>query len=68
MSKLLNDLSTGAKAAFQSYTLEHGIERLQVMVPLKQAPTFEKRFSELNTKSKAAVMQLIESCGGKVKA
>lgn len=68
MSKLLNDLSAaGTKIPYQVYTLEHGIERIELRVPLKQVPLFEQEFSALTTKSKASITQLVIKVGGKVK-
>ena len=42
MKSLLTDLDAiSGKTAYQSYTLQHGIEKLTVLVPLKNAKQFE---------------------------
>lgn len=65
MTKLLNQLGAAPKTALQTYTIEHGIERIKVAVPLKEVKLFEERFARLENRSKAAVLELVDSHGGK---
>ena len=67
MSKLLKSLEQPAKIALQTYTLEHGIERLSVAIPLVKVPEFERRFAALTERTKPNVIQLVESVGGKIR-
>jgi hypothetical protein len=68
MSSLLHQLqAVEGKAAYQSYTVRHGIETFQVLIPVKHAQTFEKQFDALGEKQKPAIRTLVESIGGKVR-
>lgn len=68
MSKLLDQLENlQQKQPFQSYKIKHGIELLEVLVPVEHAPLFEQQFSELTDKSKRAIIQLVMSFNGKVR-
>jgi hypothetical protein len=68
MSRLLTQIATSKpKVAFQAYTLQHGIEKLSIVVPLAAAATFEQRFNALTDRSKSSIISLIESVNGKVK-
>lgn len=69
MSRLINQLdSFNGKIAFQTYTIQHGIEQITVLVPVKQARTFEEQFSNSKSKQKASIIEMVELLGGKVKA
>lgn len=65
MGKLLSSFDQPAKKPFQLYTIEHGIERLSVKVPLKEAASFEKRFAQ-SDKSKTTITELLASLGGSI--
>ena len=64
MGKLLSTFDQPVKKPFQLYTIEHGIERLSVKVPLNSASVFEQQANGL--KSKARIIELVKSLGGKV--
>lgn len=67
MKGLFTDIAaSGKKVAFQTYVLEHGIERLSVKIPLASVPMFEDRFSALSSKDKKAITQLVAEVGGKI--
>ena len=68
MKTLISDLATnGKKIAYQSYVLKHGIEHIQLLVPVKNSDVFQKQFEDLTDKKKANIVALVESLGGKVK-
>jgi len=68
VTKLLNQVAAGkTKTAFQTYTIQHGIERIPVQVPLAEAAAFEQKFAALADKSKANLLELLQSVGGKVR-
>jgi hypothetical protein len=68
MASLLHQLqAVEGKTAYQSYTVRHGIETFQVLVPVKQVKTFEERFAALGEKQKPAICSLVEAIGGKVR-
>ena len=68
MTTLLNQVAAGkTKAAFQTYTIQHGIERISVQVPLAEALDFEQKFAALESKTKANLLELLQSVGGKVR-
>jgi hypothetical protein len=66
MASLLNP--GPAKKALQTYTIEHGIESITVLVPVKQVTTFEQSFSKLESKTKKSIIALVEELGGKVRS
>jgi hypothetical protein len=69
MSKLIDQITRGeAKVAYQTYTIQHGIESIQVQVPVTSVKVFEERFASFKTKQKTAILQLVEQVGGKVRA
>lgn len=69
MSRLINQLdSFKGKTAFQTYSIQHGIEQITVLVPVKQAKTFEEQFNNCKNKQKANIIEMVELLGGKVKA
>lgn len=68
MKSLLNDLEANAgKTAYQSYTIQHGIEKIAVLVPLKQAKVFEQDFAATKDKSKEALLEVVTRHSGKIK-
>lgn len=69
MSNLLNDLSSG-KTAYQAFTIEHGIEKILVKVPLKNSQAFDQELTHAlfdGDVSKAAILQILESHGGSLR-
>ena len=67
MKSLLTDLDAiSGKTAYQSYTLQHGIEKLTVLVPLKNAKQFEEEFAMTAT-SKATLLEVVARHSGKIK-
>lgn len=69
MSSLLNQLqAVEGKKAYQSYTIQHGIEEIQVLVPVASVKVFEERFATLGTKQKSTILTLLETVGGKVRS
>ena len=68
MSSLLSQfLMSEGKSAYQSYVIEHGIEKITVLVPVDKVGIFEEDFAALKNKQKTNVMALVESVGGKVR-
>ena len=65
MGKLLSSFDQPATKPSQLYTIEHGIERLSVKVPLKEAAAFELQFAQ-SDKSKASLASLLASLGGSI--
>lgn len=64
MTKLLTSLD---KKPFQCYTLEHGIEKIKIQVPLKEALNFENAFSKFlkeETTSKTELLALVNRHDG----
>jgi hypothetical protein len=69
MNSLLKDLDAKAgKIAYQTYTFEHGIEKLTVLVPLKDAPAFQVEFADSEDKSKKALLEIVTRFAGKVRS
>jgi len=67
MKSLLTDLnSVAGKTAYQSYTITHGIEKMTVLVPLKNAKVFEAEFDKAD-KTKSALLEVVARHSGKVK-
>lgn len=67
MSKLLNSLD---KKPFQCYTIEHGIERIKIQIPLKEALNFENGFADFikeGLSSKSELMDLVNRHGGYIR-
>ncbi len=68
MSKLITQLeATKDKKAYQTYTIEHGIEHIQVLVPVKQVSLFEEQFANLKSKQKTNIIDLVKQVGGKIR-
>jgi hypothetical protein len=67
--KLLNQLEEHAgKKAYQTYTVTHGIESFNVMVPLEAVQTFEGDFNGVAYKSKENLLEVVARHSGKIKA
>lgn len=66
MSKLLNDLSSG-KTPYQNYTIVHGIEQLEVLIPLTNVKAFESAFDQTDG-NKKKILEAIAASNGKLKA
>ena len=64
--KLLNELD---KKPFQAYTLEHGIERIKVKVPLASSRAFEAAFEKAISAgaSKQELLELLTEHGGAIR-
>lgn len=68
MSKLIDQITRGeTRIAYQTYTIQHGIESIQVQVPVTSVKTFEQQFASIKTKQKTSILQLVEQVGGKVR-
>lgn len=55
------------KKPFQAYTIEHGIERIFVKVPLKESKSFETEFAEAlsaGKDSKENIMAIVNKHNG----
>jgi hypothetical protein len=62
--KLLNDIN---KLPYQGYTLEHGIERIRVKIPLISARAFEVAIAEAIAEgepTKAMLLEIVANHGG----
>ncbi len=66
MSKLLNQLD---KKPFQAYTIQHGIERVRIQIPLEQTKVFEDKFAVLSSTSASlsTLLELVAACNGKTR-
>jgi len=68
MSKFIVSLDDAVgKTAYQVYTIEHGIERIAVQVPLRNAREFEADFGTAGTTDRAAILKMVAEHGGKVR-
>lgn len=68
MKSLLTDLDTYAgKTAYQTYTMQHGIEKLTILIPLKNSAVFENEFAAISDKSKSSLLEVVARHAGKVK-
>jgi len=68
MKSLLNQLNEVAgKTAYQSYTIVHGIEQIQVLIPLTEAKDFEVSFNSTTDKTKDALLEIVRDHNGKIK-
>jgi hypothetical protein len=64
---LIADLDKNAgKTAWQTYTVKHGIETFEVLVPFKNAPLFEAEMKK-PMPSKQSVLTALRTCGGELK-
>ena len=58
------------KKPYQAYTIEHGIERIHVQIPLKEARAFETAFAESTAEgidSKSALLDIVQAFGGSIR-
>lgn len=65
----MTDVSSG-KVAYQAYTIEHGIERIMLKVPLQESKAFEREFYEAlesGKSSKTALMKIATKHGGSLR-
>jgi hypothetical protein len=68
MSNLISQLASSEnKTAYQKYTVTHGIEKIEVLVPLAQASVFEQKFKDLPERKKNTILEIVKSVGGKVR-
>ena len=68
MSKLLDQVSRGdTRTAYQTYTIQHGIESIKIQVPVSSVKVFEEQFSAFKTKDKSVILHLVDQVGGKVR-
>ena len=70
MKKLLDDVVAG-KRAYQRFTIEHGIERICVRIPIKDSRAFETAFQSALTEGiadKTALLQIVEKHNGAAEA
>lgn len=68
MKNLLVDLDNSiGKTPWQCYTVKHGIETIDVLVPLKNAQVFEVEFKSKKFNSKNSLIEFITSVGGELK-
>lgn len=68
MSKLL-DMIVAGKKAYQAFTIQHGIEHIDVKIPIKEVRHFERGFNEAisaGTSDKSALLELVARHGGKI--
>ena len=64
---LLADIDgKSGKTPWQSYTLKHGIEALEVLVPLKNAQLFESQVLTQHP-SKTELLKILAAVGGELK-
>jgi len=64
--ELLNALSKPQKRPFQVFKVTHGIEVIDLKVPLAQADAFQQAFEALSQKDKPAILQVLAEHGGSV--
>lgn len=55
------------KQPYQRFTVKHGIETFEVLIPLKSASVFEQDFNQLADKSKSRIVELVQQHCGKVR-
>ena len=66
--KILAELDQYAdKTPWQSYTLKHGIETIQILVPLKNAAVFEASIMKQKFQTRQAVLMFVREHGGELK-
>ena len=59
---LMSDIQNVGKP-YQSYTVKHGFEKIEVLVPLNNAPVFEEQMKG-DVKSRDAVLEIVRQLGG----
>lgn len=66
----MTDVSSG-KVAYQAYSIEHGIERIMLKVPLRESKAFEREFNEAleaGKSTKASLLKIATKHGGSLRA
>lgn len=67
MKNLLADIDgKSGKTPWQAYTVKHGIETLEVLVPLAKSGLFEDEMKK-PLASKQAILEVLRTCGGELK-
>jgi len=67
MRSLLSELDkTAGKTPWQEYTIKHGIETINVIVPLKNAAVFETQIVKQKLATRQAVLQFVAEHGGEL--
>lgn len=57
------------KMPYQAYTIEHGIERIKIQIPLKNVPSFEQEFSTALTEgvdTKESLLKIVSAHNGSI--
>lgn len=68
MKSLLTELEANAgKTAYQTYIMQHGIEKVTLLIPLKSSAVFEVEFAAAEDKSKQTLLEIVSRHNGKVK-
>jgi len=68
MKSLLSELDKSAgKIAYQAYTIKHGIEAIEIIVPLKNAVVFETQIVKRKLATRQAVLKFVAEHGGELK-
>ncbi len=66
--KMLADIEKNAgKIAYQTYTIKHGIEAIEVLVPLKNSAVFETQIMKQKLQTRQAVLEFVREHGGELK-
>lgn len=66
MKTLIAELDKNAgKTAWQTFTVKHGIETFEVLVPYRNAVLFETTM-KLPMPNKQSVLEALNSCGGEL--
>ena len=58
------------KKPFQAYTVQHGIERIQIQIPLQNAKEFEAKFAaalDEGKDSKADLLRIMSEQNGSIR-
>lgn len=59
------------KKPYQAYVIEHGIERVHIQIPLKEARAFEASFAESISNgddTKNTLLSIVSEHGGSIRA
>jgi len=63
--KLISDLDSQAgKTAYQTYVVQHGIERISVLIPLKNTQAFEERINAGDLPTRQSVLEVVKANNG----
>ena len=69
MKNLLADLDQNAgKKPWRTYTIKHGFEAIEVLIPLKNTAVFEAQIIKTKLPSRQAVLQFVNEHGGELKS